>query len=402
MQKSNMNKLVLKNIKDMVRPYYYQIRHILSGKKNIISKYEYITIGDSRRDCFFGYYDVSPFCPKDEKKIAYISVGDKTLDASIHIHDISSGQDRIIDHARSWNWQQGCRLRWLSRENPSLLFNDFNGKNYYSRIVDTEGNTLKRFSKPLYDIDCRGKLGITTDFSKLGYLRPGYGYTLIPQQIHYPTDSAIGIIDLEKDITIKEISYSRVLGILAGRSKSVDNYYINHLSFAPNGKKFLFFVIEIVGKFHKASLLVYDIDNDNIIVLEREMKVSHYVWIDNNTIICTAYDKSYQCNYYIYNCAENKRKELYPETLSEDGHPLLLNNGNILTDTYPDACGYQHLFTVNMQTGGSDEIAAIYSTPFKSGERRTDLHPRVNKENNMICIDSNSQGRRKLIIFKYE
>ena len=80
----------------------------------------------------------------------------------------------------------------------------------------------------------------------------------------------------------------------------------------------------------------------------------------------------------------------------------MLNNGNILTDTYPDASCYQHLFTVNMQTGGSDEIAAIYSTPFKAGERRTDLHPRVNKENNVICIDSNSQGRRKLIIFKYE
>lgn len=397
-----MNKFSLKNIKNMVRPYYYLIRHILSGKKNIISKYKYTTIGDGRMDCFFGYYDVSPFCSNDEKKIAYISVGDEMSEAAIHIYDIYSGQDRIIDHSNSWNWQQGCRLRWLSCEKPSLFFNDFNGKDYYSRIIDTEGHTLKRFSKPLYDIDWRGKLGITTDFSKLGYLRPGYGYTLIPQQGYYPTDIAIEIIDLEKDTTIKEISYSQVIGMLCGESKSVDNYYINHLSFAPDGKKFLFFVIEIINKFHKASLLVYDIDNDTTVVLEKEMKVSHYVWIDNDTIICTAYDKLYHCNYYSYSCADNKRKKLYPETLSEDGHPRLLNNGNILTDTYPDASGYQHLYTVNMQTGKSDEISAIYSTPFKTGERRTDLHPRINKENNLICIDSNSQGRRKLIIYKYE
>ena len=125
-----MNKFSLKNIKNMVRPYYYLIRHILSGKKNIISKYKYTTIGDGRMDCFFGYYDVSPFCSNGEKKIAYISVGDEMSEAAIHIYDIDSGQDRIIDHSNSWNWQQGCRLRWLSCEKPSLFFNDFNGKDY--------------------------------------------------------------------------------------------------------------------------------------------------------------------------------------------------------------------------------------------------------------------------------
>ena len=399
---NNMKKSFLNNLKNKVRPYFYHTRHILSGRKNIISKYDFTILGNSGNDSFFGYYDVSPFCPYDDNILTYMSVNYDKSEASIHLYNINSGQDRIIDHSKSWNWQQGCRLRWFPDEKPLLLFNDFDGENYCARVIDTKGNTIKMFSKPLYDIDCKAKLGITTDFSKLGYLRPGYGYTITPQKNYYQTDIAIEIVDLDNDTITKEISYSQVIDILGGKSKSVKNYYINHLSFAPNGNKFLFFVIEIIDKFHKASLLVYDLNNDTMKVLERDMKVSHYVWIDDETIICTAYDKLYCCNYYSYHCTDNRREKLYPNTLSEDGHPRLLNNGIMLTDTYPDALGYQHLFTVNLHTGFREEISAIYSTPFMTGEKRTDLHPRINNNNNKICIDSNSQGKRKIIIYSYE
>ena len=47
-----------------------------------------------------------------------------------------------------------------------------------------------------------------------------------------------------------------------------------------------------------------------------------------------------------------------------------------------------------------DVIADLYSTAKYLGERRTDLHPRVDLENKRVAVDSNVNGRRKVCILE--
>lgn len=394
-------KSLVRKLKKTIRPYFIEVNRVVSGKQRIVTKYNYHVIGASKYNSFFGYYDCSPFCPSDENVVAYISGNDNRKPASIHLYDIKTRKDLIVGETNCWNWQQGCRLRWLPNDKNHILFNDFNGKSYFSRIINTQGEAVDSYPWPLYDVDSAFTLGATTNFTKLGYLRPGYGYTLTPLTKDSMEDAAISIVDLKTKEVVKTISYEQINNLFEEKVSDSDNYYVNHLSFSPDGSKLLFFIIKIDHGFHQASLCVYDIKTTKLVLLEAEMKVSHYVWEDNNTIICTAYDKNYKCRYYRYNCHSSKGVLIDIPELCQDGHPRMFKNGEMLTDTYPDRNGYQKLFVVDLKSGATQIISLLFSTPLMAGEKRTDLHPRISQSGSYICVDSNNKGKRQLIVFSY-
>lgn len=393
---------IVRTLKKNLRPYYTELNRVITGKQRVISKYDYHVIGDAKYNCFFGYYDCSPFCPTEENLVIYISGNDNRKKALVHLYNIKTKTDLTIGETNCWNWQQGCRLRWLTNESRHLILNDFDGYSYFSKVINSKGNTICRFPWPLYDVDSSFRLGATTNFTKLGYLRPGYGYTLTPFQKDKISDAVISIVDLQAKEVIKEISYKQILDLFGQTVLCSDNYYVNHLSFSPDGSKILFFIIKIEKGFHHASLCVYDLKCSKLFLLESEMKVSHYVWEDNNTIICTAYDKKYKCRYYRYSCYSYGGLLIENSALCQDGHPRMFKSGKMLTDTYPDKNGYQKLFVTDLESGKAQTISLLYSTPFMAGEKRTDLHPRISPSESLICVDSNNKGKRQLIIFEYE
>jgi hypothetical protein len=355
-------------------------------------------LGDKGKHSFFGYYDISPFNTETDEVI-YLVLSDNLTNADIVLEDITSRTKKIVAHTNVWNWQQGCRLRWFPGSSDEIIYNDYiTERGYCTKIINVRTKNEKILHFPLYDINKTGELGITLDFSRLGIKRPGYGYTMIPYTEPVDlADEGLYVIDIKANTSVKILTYRQIAETLKMNIQDYRHIYLNHLCFSPSGNKFLFFYLNTERPRLEAYLLVYDLSKSLLKVLEPELRLSHYVWEDDNHIIGTSLGKN-DCGYYRYDMFGNKTRIL-PELLVCDGHPSLYKYGKILTDTYPDKQGYQTLFLFDEKTQEIDVLAKIFSTPKYTGERRTDLHPRFNNNKTRISFDANINGYRNFCYF---
>ncbi len=393
-----LRNLITPRQKVVIRSFQYGIYRSIQGLSKINTLLDYSAIKQKDNDIFFGYYDITPFNGKDEILYLKKQLNDNAVQICLNdSNDLT--KESVISFSKAWNWQQGCRLRWFSGYDDRIVFNFFENGHYGARIIDKNGNTLRDFNQPLYDISQNGNLGLSLNFERLGIMRPGYGYTCRNYSYSDLQNESIYLIDLLTDTIIRRITY-REIAEATSNQQILDNFYINHLSFSPSGKLFLFFWIEIIEGYHKASLCVYDIGSATINPLEINEKVSHYVWIDDDNIICTSYMDPNSCRYYIYNISHKTKNLFCPQSLLEDGHPSIDRCPIFLTDTYPDKNGFQHLYLVDAQKDLKQDICTVYMKPSMTGETRTDLHPRFNIDHSKICIDTNRNGHREMVIIK--
>ncbi len=377
-----------------IKKVLYPLYRIATGNKKINTQYKIIEFSKSGCHTYFGYYDVTPF---QGEKLIYIEREQSSNVCKIVLNDIHNTSKQYLAESRAWNWQQGIRLRWFPMSVNKISFNDFVDGKYINRIVNIDTKEERQLDWPLYDISPDGKFGITLDFERLGVMRPGYGYTCEPYMVGDLWQDGISIIDIEKNQLVKKITYKE----LSDNIKEVDDvshFYINHLSFSPDGTKFLFFWIDEAKGFHQASLGVYDILTNNLIPLETEGKSSHYVWDGNDEIICTVLNRKYVAGYYRFNTKEHTKKLICPNSLSADGHPSVYAKGILLTDSYPDKRGFQHIYLVNEKDDVKTELVKIYSIPTLNLEKRTDLHPRLSSDRRYVAFDSNHDSLRKLLV----
>ena len=350
---------------------------------------------------FFGYYDISPFNSISDE-IIYLRLPKYLNEAQIILASLNSTVENVIAKTSAWNWQQGSRLRWMPNNSREIVFNDYVDKKYVARIINIDNRNERIIDAPLYDISPDGKWGLSIDFERLQNKRPGYGYNCgqYVENNESLSEEGIDLVDIANNTYKRIITYKEIVQLNGCESNELNSNYINHLSFSPSGEKFLFFWLTAKEGAHLANLLVFDIKNKNTIVLESHKQVSHYAWEDDDHIICTAYNDERSCNYFRYTISDKKREVIMPEVLSEDGHPSLINNHTILTDTYPDLQGFQKLYLVDISTGKVKNIVKVYSDCRIEGEKRTDLHPRLNLNHSMICYDSNQYRFRCLNILK--
>lgn len=381
-----------------------ELKRLFKRKKKILSNYEIIEISQKKMHVFFGYYDMSPF--NNYNDIIYLKTRSEGK-ANICLNNITNMQERIVTTTRLWNWQQGCRLRWLPNSNSKIIFNDLVNNRYVSRIIDVYSKEEQSVNFPLYDIASDAKKGLSINFSLLGKKRPAYGYTKIPYKVNNKsTDDGIFLVDLEKNESNLILTFQEILTKLGVNMTEVDNCYLNHLSFSPDNSKFLFFLIREKKPFDDAFMLVYDLATNKLSVIEDHRKVSHYTWLGNDKIICTSIinDRSNMNPQYIeYSLDNNRKRVLVPNVLNKDGHPTMLSEEFMLTDTYALNDGYQRLCLVNINEGTHEILAEIFHVNISKGdgiEKRTDLHPRINPSKNIICFDMNTTGYRSLGLLK--
>lgn len=371
---------------------------IVSGSKTINTQYKFIEYSRTGCHTYFGYYDISPF---QGDNVIYIEREWNSDVCKVVLNDIHNSAKKYIAESHAWNWQQGIRLRWLSNSTGVISFNDYKEGKYINRIININAKEEKVVSWPLYDISPDGKSGITLDFERLGVMRPGYGYTYKPYKAGDLWKDGISIIDIEKNRLVKTITYKELSDNIK-KADDVSHFYLNHLSFSPDGTKFLFFWIDEDNGFDQASLGVYDLTTEEIIPLETEGKASHYVWDGNDEIVCTVLDRNYFARYCRFNVKERSKTIICDKSLLRDGHPSIYAQGVILTDTYPDTRGFQHLYLANEKEDSKTEILKIYSVPTANVEKRTDLHPRLSQDKRFISIDSNHDRYRKMLVLKLE
>ena len=383
-----------------IKTVFVQIYKIKNGLKNVNTNFDLTIIGDDVSNTFFGYYDISPFNEKDE--LVYLEVLDGKNYANI-VWNNSNGKDKkIVAKTNAWNTQQGARLRWFPNSNAEICFNDFVDGKYVNRKINLETYRESLIDSAIYDISSDGRYGVTLDFERLGVLRPGYGYTNDNYCAKLDlSEEGISIVDMNTGHSKKVVTYKDITNALGQEIDDYSQYYINHLSFSPNGEKFLFFWLKNINNWAEASLLTYEIKTSRIVVLENEMRVSHYTWLDNETILCTAIKGSsvynMECRYYVYR-EGFPRQIVGKDILQRDGHPTLYKNHIILTDTYPDNMSFQELFLYDLDNNIKKRLVYSYSVYVRDSVYRTDMHPRFNYNKTKICYDANVNGHRHLYV----
>ncbi len=318
----------------------------------------------------------------------------------IGYYDLNDGKFYKIANSNAWCWQQGCRLRWIDNEN--VVFNDVGEIEYCSKVVRAkDGVQLRQINWPLYDVTPDFHFGLTLNFSRLQRLRPGYGYNYFPdytQKKNAPDDDGVFIVDINAN-------KRRILYTLKELAEKIGHggdyvHYVNHISVAPDGTRFIFFHIYCKPgvKGWNTILYVSDLAGEKLEVLEREDRVSHYCWIDSDNIMVTCHKENGEEYYCVFQISSGEKKIIEIPELCVDGHPCKINeNGLFLTDTYPMENSVQNLRIFNTVTGETQMIGSFYHDFRLRGEVRCDLHPSFGKNRKYISVDTTYQGKRRSI-----
>jgi len=405
-------------------PYFHHVHRVFgkrltpAGVTNIVHSKAQALQHENGRICF-GYHDKSPF-NLNETKLLAMHLPVKQTDPDAECTPVKLGFYRVtspgvideefveIGSTTTWCWQQGCMLQWdPAEQNHRIYFNDLVDGVYGSRRLDLRtGQVERQFSFPIYAISNDGREALSLNFSRLGRLRPGYGYDLIDDPFAddaSPADDGLYLYDLESgegELLVR-------LEGLANRVPHIQNaeHYINHASFAPQGDWITFFHIWRFRDTGKRGIILYGYDRTtkSLFVIEDQRTPSHFCWQSNTKLLVTNVDTERKWRYSLYDIETVERKDLKIK-LNQDGHPMFKPGSEriIVTDTYPDKRRDQHLLMVDIETGQVTEIAAAYSPYAFRGQVRCDLHPRWDRNGKFICVDSLSRGQREMIIFDVE
>src|SRR5690625_4028433 len=173
---------------------------------------------DDGMEYFFGYYDKSPWDATDRymlclrAKNTHSSVAPKEPAEIILFDTQDNNSYKVLGTTHSWNVQQGCMLQWLGPNyTDEIIYNDFRENQFCSVILNIKTNEERVIQKPVYSVSTDGKFALTLDFSRLHRLRPGYGYSNLPDETKdegCPNTPCIWHVDLKSGDAKSLLSYS--------------------------------------------------------------------------------------------------------------------------------------------------------------------------------------------------
>ena len=366
---------------------------------------------------FFGYYDHTPFSDDGRRVLAVRTDHPLASPApasriDVGYFDLEADEPSFLKVAESaaWCWQQGCRLSWFPtpRNLSNIFFNTVDGNRYVGRVVSLEsGQVIAETSRALYDISRCGTYGLSLNFSRLQRLRPGYGYTSLPDTtgaFRIPPNDGVFLYDFASNQTNLILSYEALVDCVAPPTGSLEmDHYVNHLSFSPSGNRFLFLYLMANGKRRITRLLVCNRDGSDLRLLNRSGVVSHYAWNGDSKLLvfCTSEQLGRMC-YQMFDLDDGSSTIVAPD-LRQDGHPSLVQGGGLMvTDTYPNRFRYQTLMLYDMKNECLLARFPLYRNDKFRGEWRTDLHPRMSADERLIAVDDEQDGFKAMRIFHVE
>ena len=356
---------------------------------------------------FFGYYDLQQIRGNKLLLTAVPRRADTKKDAAtLYWVDMTDGSYHEIGQTRAWCWQQGARLRWHPVEENAVLYNDLEDGRYVCRRVDLDQGVQKILPRAMYDVTADGRFGLSLNFSRLQRLRPGYGYnTLADTTIgeNVPKNDGIFLVDMETGEEKLVVSYERLVQNVPETAECL--HYVNHISIAPDGSRFLFFHLWTpeVGARWSGRLYTARLDGSDLRCVEDSFIPSHYCWRGSEGLLITSVGFGGSASYYyLYDLTAETRTKIEHPRLVQDGHPTFFSDGRrFLTDTYPLSGSMQRLFQSDLAGEGHTPICEIYSDPRLFEEKRCDLHPRLTPEDAIITVDSTfRKGKRSVILLR--
>jgi hypothetical protein len=343
-------------------------------------------------ETFFGYYDLTE-ADEGLDKLLSLAVPEDGM-ARVGYFSRESGKFHQISETAAWNWQMGSRLRWY--DDQHVMFNDYDGAKFVTRVCSLDSTEVRRWPRALYDMDFSAHAGYYTDFSVLGVLRPGYGYANIPVKMkdYQPDNNGLFKLDTENGECSLLVSVSKLMDIAPNPSMNGMYHYINHISVNEITHDIMFF--HIWTDLHKWQCrMIVCTDNGGIkTVIDDFDMISHYAWKNQDEILATVFSGG-KCEYRLYNIHTCRHRHICPELIF-DGHPTYIRDDIFITDSYPDKYSMQHIFLCG-ENSGAEKLISLYHQPGRLGEFRCDLHPRYKE--GIVAFDTNMYGKRRQIVF---
>ncbi len=319
--------------------------------------------------------------------------------------------DRWIElgSSRAWNWQQGCMLQWRPGHESEVIWNDRQGEQFVSHILDVRSGKQRTVPHPVYALSPDGRWAVSTDFRRLNDTRPGYGYAGITdpnRSVLAPEDAGIWKVDLETGEQSLLLSLAQAAKVPQpdGFSSGAKHWF-NHLLVAPGGRRFTFLHRwrgQAEGKSWKTRMFTAGADGRDLHLLIPNGKVSHFNWRDPSHILAYAGygPEAKQWRFQVFEDLTGKVEEVegMPQN---DGHCTYLpGNQWIVCDSYPDKERRQHLYLFHVPERRLVPLGRFLSPGAYTGEWRCDTHPRVSRDGRSVIIDSphGGNGRQMYLV----
>jgi len=388
-------------LKKRIKRLYQRAMYTVSPKIKSEGKIHKIS-PDTERECFFGYYGISPWdtsgryvvCLSAEKTWCDTA---PNIPADILLIDTANKNSaEKIAATHAWNVQQGCMLQWLGPKFDSeIIYNDFRDGQYCAVILNVFSRQEHILPKPVYSVAADGSFALTLDFSRLHRLRPGYGYSNIEDRTQtqkLPGSACIWKIDLITGEVSTILNYTDFANFIPREEMKGAEHKVNHLMISPNGKRFLVLHRWLTGSRKYSRLITANIDGTDMYNLSDDDMVSHCFWKNNQEILAFENKKYESTGYYLMRDKSKKYEHLWP-SLNNDGHPSYSPDGKwVVTDTYPNRNRIQKILVMN---DNNIHVLAKVFAPFKyDNDTRCDLHPRWSRDGKKIAFDAVFEGRR--------
>lgn len=405
-------------IKKGIKRLYQRAMYVISPKIKSEGDIMRVSPNDPSQEYFFGYYDKSPWdatgrymiCMRakdtwskpDPLGIAEILIFDLNIDVN------DNNYYRVIAKTHTWNVQQGCMAQWLGPDYSSkIIYNDLRNGKYCSVILEVNSGKERVLPMPVYTVSADGKTALSLDFSRLHNLRPGYGYSALPEKtegVALPDDTCIWKMNVETGEVVELFKYTDFANFQPRSEMQEEGavHKVNHLMLSPNGKRFMVLYRWYCGQRKYTRLITCNIDGTDMYLLSDDDMVSHCYWKDNEHIIAFENKHSEGTGYYLMKDKTQEYTHLWTQ-LSNDGHPSYCptDKSLVVFDTYPDRARIQEVKVARDtdEEGKDIKVLARVFAPFKyDNDTRCDLHPRWSRDGKKICFDACFEGHRGLYI----
>lgn len=391
--KDNVKKVILnnKNLAKMYEKYHFFAKYFYTrnNERIILNKDVKSEVINDNGTNFFGYYD-KPCVAYGHSLYHYLDSSSLSLDQNIKI----MVDDKEVSSTNAWNWQQGSMATWI--DDKHIIHNFFDGKEYRSKLVDIDTLESTEYVFPIYSLSKDKSFALSLSFSRLAKLRPDYGYFNLPyQKLKDDNEDGIFYLDLKENKVSLFISLKEIAEFNHKENMNGAIHKVNHIDISPNSDKAIFLHRWYQKGIKYTRLLCINIKTKELSVLAENDMVSHMAWVDNNLVFGYLRGKNDKDGYYFIDMNGNQ-KMFDHSLLVDDGHPTVLNERYIVTDTYPDYTCMSKLLLIDTKTKEVTLIGRFYSGIKYQGVRRCDLHPRFDLEGNGLTIDTVLDGRRKV------
>jgi hypothetical protein len=395
-------------IKKGIKRVYQRAMYTISPKIKSEGDIERISPDDPSHEYFFGYYDKSPedasgryvLCLKADDTWSNVAPASpaQILLIDTSLPETDQGRVRVLAETHTWNVQQGCMLQWLGPDyNHEIIYNDCRDGKYVSVVLDVFSGAERVLAMPVYSVAADGSFALTLDFSRLHRLRPGYGYSNLPESTadqKIPNSTAIWKLDIVSNTVTPVLSYSDFASFEPRPEMKNAEHKVNHIMLSPSGNRFMVLHRWFDGQRKYTRLVTVNVDGTEMYNLSDDDMVSHCYWKNDDEIIAFENKKGQGAGYYLMRDKSQDYRRLWPEMI-DDGHPSFSPNGDlVVTDTYPNRA---RVATVKVMRGTQvTEVAKVFA-PFKyDNDTRCDLHPRWSRDGENIYFDSVYEGHRGL------